>query len=241
MNVCNYCGVELDAEMNYCPLCGHKSNTPVVAGRKETNYKKPKETKTEAYDFVELTQLQKRKIVWELIDIVLVSGVVVSFIIDLFINKQITWSKYTISTGIVLLINISLIIFMQKRMFLLLSGCFISTSLLLLLIDLFNHNIGWGLMLGIPIIFFIYLVVFFLSVLVRKSRQKGINIIAYSLMAAGILCMCIEGIITLHTYNLLKLQWSIIVLISVIPVSGILLYIHYRLKRVTNLKKFFHI
>ncbi|MCK9310832.1 MAG: DUF6320 domain-containing protein [Bacteroidales bacterium] len=233
MNVCNYCGVELDAEMNYCPLCGHKSNTPVVTGIKET--------KTEAYDFDELTHFQKRKLVWELAAIVLVSGVVASFIIDLFINKQVTWSKYTITIGLVLLINTSLIIFMQKRFFLLLSGCFISTSLLLVLLDLFNLNLDWGLSLGIPIIFFLYLVLCFLSILIRKSRQKGINIIAYSLTAAGILCLCIEGIISLHMYNLLKFQWSVIVLVSVLPVSAILLYIHYRLKRVTNLKKFFHI
>ncbi|MDD4713519.1 MAG: DUF6320 domain-containing protein [Bacteroidales bacterium] len=240
MNVCNYCGVELDVEMNYCPLCGHESNTPVVTGSKVTN-KESKETRTKVYDFEELTQLQKRKIVWELAAIVLISGVVASFIIDLFINKQVTWSKYTITIGLVLLINTSLIIFMQRRFFLLLSGCFISTSLLLVLLDLFNLNLDWGLSLGIPIIFFLYIVLFFLSILIRKSRQKGINIIAYSLIAAGILCLCIEGIISLHLYNLLKFQWSVIVLVSVIPVSAILLYIHYRLKRVTNLKKFFHI
>ena len=240
MNVCNYCGVELDAEMNYCPLCGRKSNAPVVTGRKGTN-KEPKETRAEVYDFEELTQPQKRKLVWELIALVMVSGVVASFIIDLFINKQITWSKYTITIGLAFLINTSLIIFMQKRFFLLLSGCFISTSLLLVLLDLFNLNLDWGLSLGIPIIFFLYIVLFFLSILIRKSKQKGINIIAYSLIAAGILCLCIEGIISLHRYNLLKFQWSVPVLVSVLPVSAILLYIHYRLKRVTNLKKFFHI
>jgi len=241
MNVCNYCGVELDAEMNYCPLCGHKSNTPVVTGRKDANNKVPKETKTEAFNFEELTQRQQRKLVWELAAFVLVSCAIVTLIIDLLISRQITWSKYTLTIGLVLLIDISLIIFMQKRIFLLLSGCFISTSLLLFLLDLYNQNLVRGLKLGIPIIFFIFLVVFFLLILIRKSKQKGINIIAYSLIAAGIICMCIEGIIILQTHNVLKFQWSMIVLVSVLPVSAILLYIHYRLKRVTNLSKFFHI
>jgi hypothetical protein len=241
MNVCNYCGVELDTEMNYCPLCGHKSNSPVITGRKETGVKKTNDNGAEVYDFDELTQLQKRKLVWELSAIILVSGVLASFLIDLFISKQMSWSKYTVTIGLVLLINISLIIFMQKRIFLLLSGCFVSTSLLLLLLDLFSKNLGWGINLGIPIIFFVYVIVYFLSFFIRKSRQKGINIIAYSLIAAGILCLCIEGIISLQLYDLIKLQWSLIVLVTVLPVSGILLYIHYRLKRVTNLKKFFHI
>jgi len=240
MNVCNYCGVELDAEMNFCPLCGNKSNTPVVSSRKGTNNKEPMETKV-AYNFEELTQSQQRKVVWELAAFVLISCVVITLIIDLLISRQITWSKYTMTIGLVLLINISLIIFMQKRLFLLFSGCFVSTSLLLFLLDLYSKSLYTGLKLGIPIIFFICLVVFLLAILIRKSKQKGINIIAYSLIAAGIICLCIESIITLHTQNQLKLQWSMIVLVSVLPVSAILLYIHYRLKRVTNLRKAFHI
>ncbi|HEY5499977.1 MAG TPA: zinc ribbon domain-containing protein [Bacteroidales bacterium] len=241
MNVCNYCGVELDAEMNFCPLCGHKSNAPVVSSRKDSNNKEPKEAETVVYNFEDLTQLQQRKIVWELATFILVSCVVITTIIDLLISKHITWSKYTMTIGLVLLIDISLIIFMQKQLFLLFSGCFVSTSLLLFLLDLYNHNLYTGLKLGIPIIFFICLVVFLLALLIRKIKQKGINIIAYSLVAAGIICMCIEGIITLHLQNQLKFQWSMIVMVAVLPVSAILLYIHYRLKRVTNLKKAFHI
>jgi len=241
MKVCNYCGVELDAEMNYCPLCGHKSNTPVVKSRKGDDNTGVKQTKTETYNFEDLTQHQQRKIVWELSAFILVSCVVITSIIDLLISRHITWSKYTMTIGLVLLIDISLIIFMQKQLFLLFSGCFVSTSILLFLLDMYSRNIDNGLKLGIPIIFFIFLVVFILSVLIRKMKQKGINIIAYSLIAAGIICMCIEGIITLHLQNQLNFKWSMIVMVAILPVSAILLYIHYRLKRVTNLKKAFHI
>lgn len=242
MKVCNYCGVELDAEMNFCPLCGHKSNTPVVMSRKDINNKEKKVNKTEAYNFEELTKSQQRKVVWELATFVLVSCVVITLIIDLLTSsRQITWSKYTMTIGLILLIDISLIIFVQKRLFLLFSGCFASTTLLLFLLDLYNQHLYSGLKLGIPIIFFICLVVFLLAILIRKSKQKGINIIAYSMIAAGIICMCIEGIITLHTQLQLKFLWSMVVMVSVLPVSAILLYIHYRLKRVTNLKKAFHI
>ena len=66
MNVCNYCGVELDVEMNYCPLCGHKSNTPATSASdiKECIEKESNGTKDESYNFDELTQLQKKKIIW---------------------------------------------------------------------------------------------------------------------------------------------------------------------------------
>jgi len=208
---------------------------------KASNLKKPKETNTETYDFKELTQHQQRELAWELMAVILVSGVLVSVIVDLFINKQLSWSKYPIAIGLACLINISLIIFAQKRLFLLLSGSFISASLLLLSLDLFDRHLGWGIELGIPLIFVTYLAGYFFSILIRKSRQKGLNRIAYFLIAAGMLCLCIEGILSLYTDQLLRLQWSLIVLVSVLPVSGILFYIHYRLKRATNLKKFFHI
>jgi hypothetical protein len=241
MNVCNYCGVELDIEMNYCPLCGHMSNTPVASSEKECIQGKTVDAGNESYNFSELTQSEKRKIVWELSSIILGSGILVSFIIDLFINKQISWSKYSITVGLFLFINITLILFLQKRIFILLSGSFIITSLLLLLLDWYNQNLYLGSKLGIPIIFFIYLVVFFLTVLIRKSKQKGVNVIAYFLMAAGVLSLCIESILSLLQFNQIKLQWSVIVFVSVLSVSGILLFIHYRLKKVTDLKKFFHI
>ncbi|MCX6307547.1 MAG: zinc ribbon domain-containing protein, partial [Bacteroidia bacterium] len=241
MKVCNYCGVELDADMNFCPLCGHKSNSPVVKSRKEIIHKDPKDAGKAAYNFEDLTHRQQRKVVWELAAFVLISISVITLIIDLLITRQITWSKYTLTVGLVLLIDITLIIFLQKQLFLLFSGCFISTSLLLFMLDLYIQNSYCGLKLGIPIIFFTCLIIFLLAILIRKSKQKGINIIAYSLLAAGIVCMCVEGIIALHTQNQLRLQWSLVVLVSVLPVSAILLYIHYRLKRVTNLRKAFHI
>jgi len=120
-------------------------------------------------------------------------------------------------------------------------GLFFSTSALLLSLDLFNHEFTWGLRLGIPLVFLISLVVYALIIAIVKSKQKGFNIIAYSLMAAGIMCLFIEGVVSWYiTYELI-FRWSLIVLICVLPVSGILVYIHFRLKRVTNLRKFFHI
>ena len=52
MNVFKKCGVELDINMNYCPLCEHKANVSIEA---------PHLSKDETYDFQELTNVQKRK------------------------------------------------------------------------------------------------------------------------------------------------------------------------------------
>lgn len=242
MKTCNYCGVALDVDMNYCPLCGHKSNSPVVVNEKERILRKAQEDVVgDAYDFDELTRSQKIKLVWEITTIVLLSGMVVTTVIDVLIKGGISWSRYSIAAGLFLFAVVSLLVFVSKRPFWMAVGFFISTSLLLFLIDVFNHDYTWGLQLGIPLALCASLVGYVLIVVIAKSKQKGFNIIAYALVAAGIMCLFIEGVVSWYITHGLVLRWSLIVLICVLPVSGILSYIHFRLKRVTNLKRFFHI
>jgi hypothetical protein len=241
MNKCKKCGVELDVEMNFCPLCGQKSSLTNYDDHREKSAEVVTISENSSYNLKELTEPQKKMLFWEISGIILISGMFVTSLLDLIINKQISWSRYSITIGLFLLINISLISYMNKRVVLLLAGSFISSSLLLLMFDYFNQYLNWGYKLGIPIIFFIYLIIFLLIVAIKKSKQKGINIIAYFLIATGILCICIESIISIHLINHIKLQWSLITMTSVFTVSGIILFIHFRLKKATDLKKFFHI
>lgn len=237
MNVCNNCKVELDDDINICPLCGKKTNLPV----KEEHVKEKSGFEINDFNFDELTEKQKGKLFFEISILILCSLVVVPLIIDIIINNRITWSKYTIASGLAVFANVIILSLYFKRTFLVLAGSFVSMSLLLLAIDLFSHNVGWGLKLGFPIILFIHAIIFFLLLIVKKQKQKGINLLAYILLAAGMLCICIETIIDLHISNSLNLQWSLICFISVVPVSALFFFIHYKLKRVTDLKRFFHI
>ncbi len=237
MNVCNNCKVELDDDIKVCPLCGKKTNLPV----KEETVNDTSEFELNNFNFNELTEKQKGKLFFEISILILCSLVVVPLIIDVILNSRITWSKYTIASGLAVFANVIMISLYFKRTFLVLAGSFVSTSLLLLAIDLFNHNVGWGLKLGFPIILFIHAIIFFLLLIVKKQKQKGINLLAYILLAAGMLCICIETIIDLHLINSLNLQWSLICFAATLPVSALFFYIHYKLKRVTDLKRFFHI
>jgi hypothetical protein len=241
MNTCKNCGVELDVDMNYCPLCGQKSNITPRTVPKTGEDSGINDTVDETYGFKDLTHNQKRKVVWELMTIILVSGIVVSFIIDLLANKQITWSKYTVTSGLFLFINISLVIFFYKRMVLLLAGGFVAGALLVLALDWYSDGEGWGLGLGVPIILSFYLASALMAFVLTKTRRKGLNVIAYFLIVISLFSMSIEGLLSLYQTNTLTLQWSVILMVSVVAVSAILLFIHYRLKRVTDLRRFFHI
>lgn len=241
MNECENCGVELDASMNYCPLCGKKVDIIVSNDIHQNKTNRLRADNQNSYNLNDLSIPQRRKLFWELSGIVLISGIVISFIIDLIINKSVTWSKYSITIGLVVFINLSLITFLKKRIFIMLLLSFISTSTLLVLLDVFYMHLGWGLKIGIPIVFFFYTTLFLLIFAIKKSRQKGINLIAYALIASGIICMTIEGVISYYFNNHIILHWSIILIVSILAVSALLLFIHFRLKKVTELKRFFHI
>ncbi|MFP4047916.1 MAG: DUF6320 domain-containing protein [Bacteroidales bacterium] len=241
MKTCNYCGVELENSMNFCPLCGE----PLMdKDHEKTEYiqvRKRQQEEKLLTPYQKLTVFQKLKIFWQISAIIFISGILVTLVIDLLANNAITWSKYPIAACVVLFINTTLITFLYKRMSLLLIGSFISTSGLLLLIDMFDKASGWSVKIGVPILLAAYIIVVLLVKLIKKVEQKSLNVIAYSLISAGLLSICTEVIISLYSKNQLHIEWSLIVMISVLVISAILLYIHFKLRKGIDLKRFFHI
>ncbi|MBN2521279.1 MAG: zinc ribbon domain-containing protein [Bacteroidales bacterium] len=240
MNYCKNCGVELEENMNICPLCGESIDEKSVK-KEHLQSAQPQPEKKLFSDYESLTQKQRRKLFWELSGIILISGIIVTLIIDLIINKNITWSKYSITASLVIFVNITLITFWRHKIILVFVGSFVSTSILLVLLDMYNLNIGWGVKLGIPFLFSLYFIILVLVILMRISNQQGFNMLACFFIAIGLLTMCIEGIISIYTKKVFYLHWSIIVMVCMIPISAILFFIHYRLKKGIDLKRFFHI
>lgn len=241
MKTCNYCGVELENNMNFCPLCGE----PVMdKDHEKTEYiqiRKRQQEEKLLTPYQKLTVAQKLKIFWQVSGIIFISGILVTLIIDFIANNAITWSKYPIAVCAVLFINTTLIAFLYKRIILFILGSFLSTSGLLLLLDVFDNTSGWSVKLGVPILLAAYIIVVVLVNLIKKVEKKSLNVIAYTLISAGLLSICAEGIISLYVGNKLHIEWSIIVMASVIVISAILLYMHYKLRKGIDLKRFFHI
>ncbi len=240
MNYCNKCGVELDTNMNFCPLCGlsigEKSDgaEPSISGQ---SIEKDKIID----DYESLTKVQKRKLFWELSNVILFSGILVTITINLFLNKSITWSSYSTVASLAVLANISVFTFWRHRMLLMVLGSLLSTSVLLILLDLFSTNIGWGIKLGIPILISFYVLLLLVIWLIRISKQRGFNILAIIFLAIGVFSICVDGFVSLYFVHQFQIRWSMIVATSMIPISALLFFVHYRLKKGVDLKRFFHI
>ncbi|MCF8217643.1 MAG: zinc ribbon domain-containing protein [Bacteroidales bacterium] len=241
MITCENCGVKLEKHMNYCPLCGHPASTIESDNEEHFSDNKAKTKKKRLSDYLMLSNLQKRKLLWEISTIILMSALIVTIIIDLLFNSQITWSKYSTTVILVLFANITLIWYKPRNLYVLSGGSLLSTVILLFLLDYYQGSLSWSLNLGIPLLVAVYVLGIALFVIIRKLNDKGLNMIAYILLAAAILSVLTELFISLNRTGEWSLHWSLIVLASVLPASLLLFFIHYRLKKGTELKRFFHI
>lgn len=239
MNYCNYCGVELDTHVTRCPLCG------LTVGGKglvvhEQKSKQPIFKDKITSEIENMTVAQKRKLFWEISGIILISGIMVTLIIDLIVNKTITWSKYTLVGSLSILANISFFTLLHGRAFLKIFGSFVSNAILFLLLDLIS-TIDWGTKLALPILASLYALIIIVQWLIHISNQRGFNILAIIFIAIGIFLICIETFVSLYFNHTIKLIWSIIAGSSMIPISTLLFFVHYRLKTGIELRRFFNI
>lgn len=238
---CNYCGVELDKEMEVCPLCSQKVTNEADKSARDLVEDVNKYSDETVPKAVVLTKRQKWRLYWELSVVILISGMVVTAFMDLLTSKEITWSRYTLAIGLALIVNLSILFYWHRLLLVTLIASMLLQSLLFYLLDTAAFGMGWGTDLGIPLLFMIYLVGYLLSVVLKASKEEGLNIIGYFLIALGILTLGIEFILDRHFTGQVGLEWSLFVILSVMPIAGLLLFVHYRLKRGRELRRLFHI
>jgi hypothetical protein len=241
MSYCVYCGVELDEDMEVCPLCNTLVNADVADARMSDQKSSvfPKENLLPDYD--KLTRIQYRRLFWKLSALILLSGCLVTIVIDLLASNAITWSKYSAATCLAIFVNLGLLSVWRFRLVVSLGISFVTLSLLIVLFDVFGFKEGWGWQLGIPILAIFYFVILIMTFLIKRLKNRGLNLISYFIISCGLISVGIESVLDRFFTGRIDPEWSLFVIFSVVPVAGILLFIHFKLKKGRDLKRFFHI
>jgi hypothetical protein len=233
MNLCKKCGVALEEEIKQCPLCSSIVNDTL----KESNLaKKPalQNTRPATKDRYIL-----QRILWQVTSVVLFSCILSTLIIDLVVHKEITWSVYPVTVCTIIFSYASLFAFWHAKTIFKITVGLIISSLLFIVLDLLLQNVPWPLQLGLPLLIAINLVAVLLMGVIKKTRHRDLNIVAYTGVAIMVLCICIEGIISLYEGRII-IRWSVIVAACLLPVTAVLLFMHYRIKKDPDLKRIFH-
>lgn len=233
--ICKNCGVELEDNMIICPLCGQPVNEEPL--RKETRKVFDQGLTTHPHTMSH----PQRKLTWEVVSLILISGAIATFVVNFIINKRITWSEIPAACCLTIFCYVSLFAFWNQSTLMRMTGGFVLSSLCLVILDALTAGIYWSIRLGIPLLLASNLIIGVLIILIRSSKYKGINLLAYAFLGASILCICIEGIISLFKESLIYFDWSVIVAFCIIPVVLVLLFVHFRLKKGQSLEKTFHV
>ena len=223
-----------------CPLCGNPVNS-IATAHSEKPHKAPAQSISfSPYGGRSMNQPQ-RKITWEIVSIILVSIIVATGIINLIINNRITWAEYPIAICLIIFSYVSVFAFWAQRTVIQIIISFVAAATSLCLLDLLTNGLNWALTLAIPLLLATNMVVIGLIKIIRLSKQKGVNLIAYGFLAAALICICIEGILDFYLNHPFGLWWSVIVSVCILPVSVVLLLMNYRYKRGRDLQKTFHL
>jgi hypothetical protein len=230
--------VELENDMQNCPLCGEKVTGDLLTDKIQST----------AYTIQHIVPYSRRKMdqpqkrfTWEIVSIILLAGVIAMLIIDFAMNRHITWSEYLAAICLTIFSYVSLFAFWNQRMIIDIAGGFIVSSICILILDALIGSFNWALNLGIPLLLASNIVIATLLTAIQMSKHQGINLIAYSFIAAALLCVCIEGTLSIFETNSFHLWWSLIVTACIFPIVLVLLFIHFRLRRGRSLHKTFHI
>jgi peptidoglycan/LPS O-acetylase OafA/YrhL len=237
MPYCPNCGVELEETARACPLCGAPSPAAAAA---PAGAARP-ERLIDPEDREKLTEGERLKIAWEVISVSSAIGGAVVCAMNLFMSGEISWALYPLASLALAWVLLTLPFRLRRRPVLvsLVAAC--ATPAFLLCLDLIDGKLDWSLRLGLPIALAAELSAALAALAGAKARRKGINIIAFALVAAAATCVAIESALGLFLTGRLELNWSLVVAVSLGSVAVFLLYLHHRVTTRVNLRKLFRL
>jgi len=214
-----------------CPLCG-------AANPRIPKAEKPSGSPS-APDSRPFTPQESRKVAWEVLSVAFAVAVVALVAINLLVSARISWALYPISTFVFIWVVASSFLVVSKAPRLRIALTALALPLYLLALGAFVGDSSWAWELAVPIAAFVELVALGVGLVVTLSRRKGLNLLSIGLVGAALVCLGVEILVDLYSSGSVRLAWSAITALALVPIAGFLLYLHYRVATSTNLRRLF--
>jgi hypothetical protein len=234
MSYCTNCGVELDEDLTFCPLCGTNIGKAIIDSPADMSEYYPS-------DIILIHKKETRKHIWELSGIITFSGITVCTIVDLVIHKSLSWSRYADTSILTSWIILSLILLAFKKYYLIRPGLLITILSMLFLFNIFSPPVNWFYGIGLPITISLFVAVSIVVLLWKLAHFRGFNILAIAFGVLSGFCVVSEIFIDKYLSQKVDIRWSAIVAVSILPIALVLLFVHYRMKKGKRLDSYFHV
>lgn len=216
--------------MEICPLCE-------VAVADEDTTKQIRNSHYPAYE--ERKPGLLKRIFLQITCVLLLSGILATVIINLAMDGRVTWSVYPMTIcAIVLSYVLSLGLWRTKLLLQILTG-WVASIAVLVLADLYVSD-DWPLKLALPILSSINVITMLLALILGNLSVKGLNIVAILFIGAAVLCLTVEAILSRYFLEEFRLSWSVVVSACLLPVTAIIVFMHFKTRNNADLEKIFH-
>lgn len=240
MPYCKRCGVEITSNKDKCPLCGEK----LIDSLGNLNFNIEEKLFPEEKELNEKIEREYKKdvkVIWSIFGLIFSVALFILLVIMIKFPQSKSWIFYPISSIIFFFLFVSFIFFFYKRIFLLFLSIFLDISFYLLFLDLSDRKLNWFFSLGLPLIFSIFVIFLLFTMIYKKIKNKGWNVLGLIFLFISLICLSIDFIVSFYSFKKIDLIWSPFVLAILVPISLYFFYLQYGARKKFNIDRFFHI
>jgi hypothetical protein len=235
MPYCVNCGIELSASAKQCPLCAIEVVLPpALRGPVTSNgFPQKRDIPESAFD---------RSLWIRVVSVLMVIPALLSVVFNAVFPAELTWWPYVVAgLGTVWVWCISPFLYRRNIVPLWIATDAVALLGLLLVVDALSPKSGWFLPLAMPITLCLACLALLIVTLVWRKVLRGLRLVAATLIAIGILCTAVEVAVDLYISGVLRLQWSLLVLVICIPLALIVIMLQRRRGIVEGMKFWFRV
>lgn len=246
MSYCPDCGVEI-GNAETCPLCGIPNPRRKNASAEAECGEAPDTADSGAHflgaksDDSRFTPAERSKIAFEIATVGCAIALAVIGAVDLLVDPGLSWSLYPIASLVFVWSILAASLAPRLALAARLSVAALALPLFLLCLGFLTGSPAWAINLAVPLAVAVEILVAAVSMAMVKSKRKGLNLIAFFLLGAGVLCLAIEFFLDLYLDAKVNLIWSAITATALVPIAAFLLYLHFRVARTTSLRRLFRL
>jgi hypothetical protein len=244
MKQCTNCGVEIEDDLQRCPLCGH-----LFTGSEEDTVPELEDNGSgggtpgrERPTGVAHAGRGARLWLWEVISLVTGAAGLIVAAADFAYGFDLSWSIYPLSGLGFVWVLLTVLIWLGRDLPLAYAAATIDVLALLYVLDVIIAGDPWFLRLALPITLLAAVIGGGAAAVARSLKLPVIPTMADGILAVGIFLTGLEIIFHFALGTGSILSWSIVALAGCLSISLLLLFVNKRLReRHADFKRVFHL
>ena len=235
MPYCVYCGVQLNDHARECPLCHTRVFLP------EQKHP-PGITQSPKLEKEIVDDDHDRRLWIKIISITMFTPSVIALLGNWIFQQKISWSLFVASSMLFVWVwSVSLFFFKENRFQKWLPIAWISLLGFLFAIEYISKSFGWFFRIALPIVTSLFIIILMISVMIRKKLIRELQIPAFIVLGVGLFWFVINGSISFFNDQTIRLDWSLIVMVTCIAFALIGIVLQQRPMVVEKIKHWFYV